>query len=216
MYKARADTTYSLRSSDAILSDIRDTGQRTSHSSTHIRPRLVSKKMRSKTNFRKNLRKTRGITAVALCLGFLWRGWTSHPAGLQIFSAEYNVFGSDSQYSTNFFPVAVDRCFLRACPQLRVLSFSHVTSRIQLKTPLNKFPHDNHESTTRCLCFSLLAAEPFRAAGAPPEMHAIGHYSHLDVRQLGQPGACVLQWYVDTHGEHLGASWTGKKAFITV
>ena len=49
--------------------------------------------------------------------------------------------------------------------------------------------------------FSFAAvAEPIRAAGTPPEMHAIGHYSHLDACQLGQPGACMLQWYVETHG----------------
>ena len=38
------------------------------------------------------------------------------------------------------------------------------------------------------------------------ENYAIRHCSYLNVRQLGQPGACVLQWYVETHGVHLGAS----------
>ena len=74
-------------------------------------------------------------------LDFLWRGRTFHPVGLQIFFAQYNVFGTDSQYSTNFFPVAVDRCFPRARPQLRVLSFSNVTSRVVLANTIKNSLH---------------------------------------------------------------------------
>ena len=103
---------YSLRSSDAILADIRDAGQCTGHSFTQIRPQLISKKMRSKTNFRKNLRKTRSITAAAfILLGFLLARVTELPTQLEYkYFLQNTIFwGTDSQYSTIFFPVTVDR-----------------------------------------------------------------------------------------------------------
>ena len=68
--------------------------------------------MRSKTNFRKNLRKTRSITAAAfILLGFLLARVTELPTQLEYkYFLQNTIFwGTDSQYSTIFFPVAVDR-----------------------------------------------------------------------------------------------------------
>ena len=124
---------YSLRASEAILPDQKRRTQCTGHNSTQIRPQLISKKMRSKRNFQNTYGKQGASKLLpSFFLAFLWRGWTFHLVGLQNFPrTEFRGLILSIQL-ISFLSQSVGRCFLRARPQLRVLSFSHVTSRVVL------------------------------------------------------------------------------------